>query len=199
MAAEVHKFLPPYHRRIIGNFLDLPPLREHIPRPDGPTQGILYGGDDNVHDAGVLADMLKLVVKLVQGDGGDRLGLIEVELNFLFRRQGVDHVGNAAHQIHRVEHIDGLGAVGHGDGHLVPGPDAQHLQALGTALDLLDHLAVGGGLAHKVKGDVVGVFLGHLFQSLEHRPAEILQVHGHIAHVGGPGSFHFTHTELPPS
>ena len=199
VAAQIHELPPPDHGGVFGDLLDLAPLGEHVARPHGLAQCVLHGGNDDVHDAGVLADVLKLVVELIQRDGGDGLGFVEVELNLLFSRQGMDHVGDAAHQIHGVEHVDGLRAVGHGDGDAVAGADAQHLQALGAALDLLDHFAVGGGLAHEVKGDVVGVLLRHQLQRLEHGAAEIFQMHGHVTHVGGPRGFHFTHTALPPS
>ena len=199
VAAEIHELLPSDDRGVLGDLLDLAALREHIARTDGLAQGILHGGDDDIHDAGILADMLKLIIELVQGDGGDGLRFIEIELNLFFRRQRVDHVSDAPHQVYGVEHIDGLWAVGHGDGHLVPGPDAQHLQALGAALDLLDHLFISGGLAHKIKGNVAGIGLGHLLQRLEHGAAEILQMHGYIPHMGGPGGLDFTHTALPPS
>ena len=41
------------------------------------------------------------------------------------------HVGNAAHQIDGVEQVNGLRAVGHGDGDLVALPDADGIDQIG--------------------------------------------------------------------
>ena len=196
---HIHKFLPPDDRRVLGDLLDLPPLGEHIARPDGAAEGVLHGGDDDVDDAGVLADMLELVVELIQRNGRGGLGGVEIELDLLLRRQGVDHIGDAAHQIHRVEHVDGLRAVGHGDGDLVAGAHAQRFQALSALFDLLHHLAVGGGFAHEIKGDVVGVHIRHALHGLEHAAPEIVQVHGHVAHIVLPRGLYFTHIVPPRS
>jgi len=199
VAGHVHEFLPADHGRILRDLLDLPPLGEHIARPDGAAEGVLHGGDDDVDDAGVLADMLELVVELIQHDGRGGFGGVEIELDLLLRRQGVDHIGDAAHQIHRVEHVDGLRAVGHGDSDLVAGAHAQRFQALGALFDLLHHLAVGGGFAHEIKGDVVGVHIRHALHGLEHAAPEIVQVHGYVAHIVLPRGLYFTHIVPPRS
>ena len=157
--AQIQEFLPADHGRVLGDLLDLSALSEHIARPDGLREGVLDAGDDDVHHLGVGADALELVVELVQRDGRDGLGLVEIELDLLLRRQRVDHVGDGAHPVHGVEHIDGLGAVGHGDGDLVPLADADGAQGLGTAVDLLQHGLIGRALAHEVEGDVIRVLL----------------------------------------
>ena len=101
-------------------------------------------------------------------------------------------------EVHRVEHEDRLRAVGHGDGDLVAGTDAQHLQALGAALNLLHHPPVRRGPAHERKGDVVRIGVCNVLDGLKHRPLKILQVHRHVAHIVLPGCFDFTHSRLPP-
>ena len=143
--------------------------------------------------------MLELVIELIQRDGGSGLGFVEIKFDLLLRRQGMDHVGNAAHQIDSVEHVDGLGAVGHGDGNLIAGAHTQGLQTLGAALDLLHHLFICSGLAHKVKGNIVGILLGDAGHCFKHTALEIVQVHGDIAHIVFPRGFDFTHSALPPS
>ena len=198
-AGHVHKLPPADDRRVVGDLLDLAALGQHIAGADGAAQRVLHRGDDDVDDAGVLADMLKLVVELIQRDGGGGLGLVEIELDLLLRRQGVDHVGDAAHQIHGVEHVDGLGTVGHSDGDLVAGADAQGFQALGALLDLLHHLAVGGGAAHEIESDVVGIFLGNAGHRVKHAALEIVQMHRHVAYIVLPRGLDFTHIVLPPS
>ena len=196
---HVHELLPADHRRVIGDLLDLAPLSQHIAGPDGAGQGVLHRGDDDVDDAGVLADMLELVIELVQRDGGGGLGFVEIEFDLLFRRQGMDHVGDGAHQIDGIEHVNGLGAVGHGDGDLVAGAHAQSLQALGAALDLLHHLSVCSGFAHEIEGNIVGILLGDAGHCFKHTALKIVQMHGHIAHIVFPRGFDFTHSALPPS
>ena len=56
-----------------------------------------------------------------------------------------------------------------------------------------------GGLAHEIKGDVVGIQLGHALHGLEHTALEIVQVHGHIAHIVLPRGLYFTHIVPPRS
>ena len=167
---------------IFANFLDLPPLCEHVTGLDGLRQRILDAGNDDVDHLGVLADGLEFIVELIEGDGGDAFGFVEIELNFLLGGQRMHHVGNAAHQIDGVEQVNGLRAVGHGDGDLVALPDANGFQCLGAGLHLLHQLLVGGGLAHEVKGNVIGVFFGNGLHSLKHGAFKIVKVHGHTAH-----------------
>ena len=186
IAAHPHEFLPADDRGVFGNFLDLPPLCEHVTGLDGLRQRILDAGDDDVDHLGVLADGLEFIVELIEGDGGDAFGFVEIELNFLLSGQGMHHVGNAAHQIDGVEQVNGLRAVGHGDGDLVALPDANGFQCLGTGLHLLHQLLVGGGLAHEVKGNVIGVFFGNGLHSLKHGAFKIVKVHGHTAHGASP-------------
>ena len=198
VARHVHELAPADDGRVLGDLLDLAPLGEHIARADGAGELVLDGGDDDVADLRVLADVLKLIIELVERDGRDGLGRVEIELDLLLGRERMDHVGDAADEVHRVEHEDRLRAVGHGDGDLVAGTDAQHLQALGAALNLLHHPPVRRGPAHERKGDVVRIGVCNVLDGLKHRPLKILQVHRHVAHIVLPGCFDFTHSRLPP-
>ena len=81
--------------------------------PPGEDKGAVDGADPvgEAGGGGVLGEdghrhvrvqgclLYTSVVELVQGDGGDALGLVEVELDLLLGGEGVDHVGDAAHEI----------------------------------------------------------------------------------------------------
>ena len=193
--AQPHEVLPPDDRSVFRYFLNFPAFGEHIAGADGLRQSVPDAGDDDVYDFGVFPDGFKLVVKLIQGNGGDAFGVVQVELNLLLRGQGVDHVGNAAHQIHRIKQVNGLGAVGHSDGDLVAFPDADGFQGFGTGFDLFHQLFVGGGLAHEIKGHILRVFLCDDFHRLEHGPFKIIQMHGGIAHGILPRRFCSNHDQ----
>ena len=107
----------------------------------------------------------------------------------------MDHVGNAAHQVHRVKHEDGLRAVGHGDGHLVALAHADGLEGLGALFHLLYQPAVSGGAAHEVKRHIIGVLVGNFLHGVEHGAFKIIQMHGQTAQMAGPGGLcgNFTH------
>ena len=197
--AHVHEILPANDRCILRDLGNLASLGEHIACADGLGECILYTGDDNIDDTGVLTDVLELIVKLVQRDGGNALGLVEVELDLLFRREGVDHVCNATDEIDGIEHIDSLRAVGHGDGDLVALTYADGLEGAGTFPDLLNHLVIGGGLAHEVERDVLGILLGNQLQCLKHGAFKIIQMQWHVAGMARPrGSGSDLSHSLPP-
>ena len=68
-AAPAHKLVPAQDWGILGDLLHLPPLGEHVAGLDGLRQGILDRGQNDVVQIDVMADGLKLMVKLVQSDG----------------------------------------------------------------------------------------------------------------------------------
>ena len=182
-SAQVQEILPADHGSVRRDLFDLAALRQHIARADGTAQLVLHAGDDDVHHLGILADGLEFIVKLIQRDDAEAFGFIQVEFDFLLRGERMDHVADAAHQVHRIEHENGLGTVGHGDGDPVSLPDAQGLEAFGAGLHLLHQLAVGGGPAHKIEGHVIGIFLCNLLHRIEHGALRIFQMHGHAAHM----------------
>ena len=141
-------------------------------------------------DAGIFPDSGKFAVELIQGNGRHRAGIIQVEFNLLFRRQGVDHTGDTADQIHGIEHIDCLRAVGHGDSQLFTGTDAQGFQRFCTKSDLFNQFCISSGLAHEIKSHIIGVFLCNGFHSFKHGALKIIKVHGYIAHIILPGGFY---------
>ena len=98
----------------------------------------------------------------------------------------MDHVGDAAHQIHRVEHVNGLRAVGQRDGYLVTLAHPDGLQSPRAAVDFLHHAVVGGGFTHEIKGDVVGIRFGDGLHSGDHGAFKVVKVHGHTAQVVSP-------------
>ena len=200
-AGELHEVLPHDDRRILGDLLDLAPLGEHIARLDRGGQRVAHACDDHVDDLRALAHLFKLVVELIERHRRHAFRGVEVELDLLLRRERMDHVRNAADKVDGVEHIDGLRAVRHGDGHLVALAHADGLERLGALLDLADHLAVGRGLAHKGEGNAARIFPGDLLHSLEHRAVKVVKVHRHLAHVVLPGGLYdrITHSLPPPT
>ena len=202
--APAQELLPGQHTCPAGGDLGIPAaLGELIAHLHQGLELVGHGGDDQARQVHGLADAFKLVVKLVQGDGGHRAGIPQIEGDLALRRQGVDHVGNGAHHIHGVEHAQGLGRVGHADGDLVTLPDADGLQALGAGVDLLPHFGIGGALAHELIGDVVGIAAHHLLHPAAHGQGGIIQGSGHLGVPAvEPGRFYlsgFTHKILPPS
>ena len=181
--AQLEEVTPADNGRVGGDLLYLAPLGEHIARADGPGKRILDAGDNDVDDLGVLADVLKLVVELIQRNGRDAFGLVEVELDLLLGGEGMDHVGDAADEVDGIEHVYRLRAVGHGDGDLVVLAHADGLESLGAALYLAHELFIRGGLAHEVEGDVVGVCFGDLRHGLKHGAVKIVQIQGNLANV----------------
>ena len=197
---ELHEVLPHDDRRVLGNLLDLASLGEHITRLDRRGQRVAHACDDHVHDLRALAHLFKLVVELIERHRRHAFRGVEVELDLLLRRERMDHVRNAADEVDGVEHIDGLRAVRHGNGHLVTLAHADGLERLGALLDLADHLAVGRRLSHERKSDVARIFLSDLLHGLEHRAVEVFKVHRHLAHIVFPGRSDngITHILLPP-
>ena len=98
------------------------------------------------------------------------------------------HAGDTADEVDGVEHVDGLGAVGHGYRHAVALADTDGLQSLGTLLYLPDHPGIGRGLAHEVKRHVVGISGGHRSHHVEHRALEVLQMYGNSLGIRIPRS-----------
>ena len=185
--AQAHELVPHDDGRVLGDLFDLAALGEHVAHAQRPGERVPDPGKDDVDDLGVLADGLELVVELIEGHDRDRLGLVEVEFQLLLAGQGVDHVADGADHVHGVEHVDGLRAVRHRDGDLVVFPHADGAQALGAFMDVLDHLPVGGGLAHEVEGDVVGVRLRHVLEHADHRALIVVQRRGDLAQAREPG------------
>ena len=182
MLAQLHKLRPADHRSILWDLFDLSALGEHITRLDGLGESILDGSNHQIDYLGVVPNPLKLVIKLIQRDGGDAFRFIEVEFDLLFCRQRMDHIGNAAHQIDGVEQVNGLRAVGQRNGDPVALTDADGFQRLGAGLDLRDHLPVGGGFSHKIEGNLVGILLCYLLHHFKHGALKVIQMHGHVTH-----------------
>ena len=200
-AGELHEVLPHDDRRVLRDLLDLASLGEHIARLDRRGQRVAHACDDHVDDLRALAHLFKLVVELIERHRRHAFRGVEIKLDLLLRRQRMDHVRNAADEVDGVEHIDGLRAVRHGDGHLVALAHADGLERLGALLDLADHLAVSRRLSHKGKGDVARIFLGDLLHGLEHRAVEVFKVHRHLAHRILPRGLYdrITHSLPPPT
>ena len=195
----MHKLLPANDGRVLGDALDLPPFRQHITRLDGRGQSVLYAGDNDIDHLRVSAHVFKLVVELIQCDGSHTAGFIQIEFYLFFGGERMDHVGDAAHQIHRVEHVNGLWAVGQRYGHLVALAHADGLQRSCTAMDLPHHALVGRGFAHEIKGDVVGIRFGDGLHSGDHGAFKVVKVHGHTAQVVSPRRLHgdLRHYDFP--
>ena len=183
---QLHELLPADDRSVLWNLGDFVALGDHITGLQGLRQLVLDAGEDDIDDAGVLADGLDLAVELVEGYDGDAVRLIEIELYLLLARERMHHAGDTSDEVDGVEHVDRLGAVGHGDGHAVALADADGLQGAGALLYLLDHLSVGGRLAHEVEGHVLGIAGCDGGDHVEHRALKVVQMHGHTLCVGVP-------------
>ena len=183
---QLHELLPADDRSVVGNLGDFVALCDHVAGLQGLRQLVLDAGEDDVYDAGVLADGLDLAVELVEGDDGDAVRLVEVELDLLLARERMHHAGNASDEVDGIEHVDRLGAVGHGDGHAVALADADGLQGAGALLYVLDHPGVGGGLAHEVERHVLGPAGCDGGDHVEHRALKVVQMHGHTLCVRVP-------------
>ena len=142
------------------------------------------------------------MVELVEGDGGDRTGLLDEKLDLALAGQGVDHVGHRAHKIDGVKNRHRLGAVGQGHGDFVPGPDTHGFEGPGADVDLLHHLLIGGPFAHEHIGGAVGEAPGAALHRLVERAALVVEMGGHLPIGGKPGGLHCgfsTHSQVPPS
>ena len=186
--AQAHELVPHDDGRVLGDLPDLAALGEHVAHAQRPGERVPDPGKDDVDDLGVLADGLELVVELIEGHDRDRLGLVDVELQLLLAGEGVDHVRHGADHVHGVEHVDGLRAVRHGDGDAVVLAHADGAQAARAFLDVREHVAVGGGPAHEVEGDGVGVLLRRVLDHVHHGAVEVFQRGGHVAEARQPGS-----------
>ena len=132
-------------------------------------------------------DFRHLPVELIQGQHGLGMGHIQVKSNFLGSGQGMDHVGDGSDAVQGIEAVQGLGGVGHTNGHPVALADAQLHQALGGPVDTLDKFFIGGSLAHKGIGQGLGIFLSGLRHHLIHGQTGIVQRGRCIAVVSPPG------------
>ena len=124
---DLHEIVPADHGSILRDLLDLASFGEHVAGTDGTGKFILDGGDDDIDHLRVFADVLEFVIELIQRHGRHGFGFIQIELDLLFRGKRMDHVGDAAHHVDGIEHVNGLGTVGHGDGDPVTGTDADGL------------------------------------------------------------------------
>ena len=86
VSAHRHKLTPANHRGILRNLPDFSAFRQHISGADGLAQLILHGGNNDIDDAGVLADIFKFMVKLVKGDGCNAVRGVEIKLDLFFCR-----------------------------------------------------------------------------------------------------------------
>ena len=177
-AAKVTAWIGDYLRRSYG----LPdrredPAYENWNRDAENFRGILQLGQDLRH----------LVIELVQSQDGLALGEVQVEGDFLGGGQGVDHIGDGPDAVQGVEAVQGLGGIGHADGHLVPLADAHFVQALGGGLDALHKLRIGSLLAHEHIGHMVRMPLGSSLHHFIHGFVGIFQRSRCIPVIFQPG------------
>ena len=202
--AAVDELMPPDHGGVPGDLLLLPALRQHVAGLDGPGQGVLDGGDDDVFKVHVPADGFELAVELIQRYGVEGTGFLDEEFDLLLAGQGMDHIGHGPHQVGGVEEAHRLRAVRHRDGDPVAGAHADRLQGAGAGVDGLHHGTVGGLLSHEDIGRLVRIHLRRLFHSLHHAAVGIVQRRGDLAPEGEPGCLYvcgncLTHMLLPHS
>ena len=175
-AGKAHELVPADDGRFLGDFLDLAALGEHIACLERLGERVLHAGNDDVDDLGVAADVLELMVKLVEGDRRHAVRLVEVEFDLLLGGKRMDHVRDRTDEVDGVEHINRLRAVRQGDRDLVVLAYADGLERAGAFLDLPDHFTVAGATPHKGKSRIIRILIGRLFDSVEHRSFKILQM-----------------------
>ena len=78
------------------------------------------------------------MIKLVERDGCNALGLVEIKLDLLFGGKRMDHVGDCADEVDGIEHIDGLRAVRQCDRDLVVFAHADRFQRPGALFNFCD-------------------------------------------------------------
>ena len=172
---------------VLGELWHLLALGQRVAQLHHRVQRVLDAGDDQrLERGGVLTDVGELAIELIQRQRGHRLGVVQVELDLALGGQRMDHVGDCAHHVHRIEHGHGLGRVGHGDGHAVVLLHAGSTQCPCAGVNLLHAPAVIGVAAHEVIGDDVGVFLRDVLHSLAHAALEVVQLCGNAIHEGHP-------------
>ena len=102
----------------------------------------------------------------------------------------MDHVGDRSHEVHGVEHHDGLRRVGHADGHAVILAHADCHERTGAGADLFRRCFVGRLAAHEIPGDIIRIFLRHFEHGFGHGLVGILQRRGDGIIEAQPGRFH---------
>ena len=173
-------------------------LRQLLHRPGGLGHGVehiqgdgqLIGDLGNEDGGGVFQLGLNgdhLFIELVQGQNGLALGEVQIEGDLLGGGQGVNHIGNGPDPVQGIEAVQGLGGIGHADGHLVALADAHFVQALGRGVDALHELRIGGLLAHEDIGRVIRILFGGSGHHFIHGLVGILQRSRGISIIFQPG------------
>ena len=133
-------------------------------------------------------DRGNLAVELVERQ--NRLGLreVQIELDFARRGQGMDHVGDGADAVERVEAVDRLRAVRHADGDAVALLDAQCEICLCGGVDFLHELGIRRLFAHELIGVVLGILVGSCLDHFIDGLLRIFQMLRRVAVILEPGS-----------
>ena len=181
MSAQAHEVWPLEDRRVLRYFLYLAALCQHVTHPYRSGQLISDAGDNDILYLCVLTDGFYLVIELVKRDHHHGMRHVEVVFYLLLRAERVHHVGDRSHKIDRVEHVDRLRAVRHGDGDAVILTYAQDPERLCAQVDLIDHVFVCYVLAHEVERDHKRVLLSGLFDLLVHGSVEVFDGQRQIA------------------
>ena len=114
----------------------------------------------------------------------------------------MDHIGDRADSVDSVEALYSLRAVRKSDSDRIPLSYADGAKRLGALLDIVEQLLIGRARAHKVKSDVIRIFLCDQLYGAEHRSLVILKMRGHIAEIFDPRRLCgncFTHQKLTSS
>ena len=111
------ELLPPDDLCGLGHLSHLSALHDVVSLSLHGRKDVLHGCEDQASQDYVLTDICELSVELVQSEADHGLAQLKAEFDLLFTGEGVHHVGDASHFIDCVKHYDGLGRVGHADGH----------------------------------------------------------------------------------
>ena len=132
------------------------------------------------------ANLLKLIIKLVQGYCGNAPGILYAEGDLIHRGKRMHHVCNCADKVYRIKHGKGLGGVGHTYGHLIPRLYAQSHKALCAAVYLFNRLFVCGIAAHEIIGDNIGMLFCRFLHRLRKGAGVVVKMLFNIAVVIQP-------------
>ena len=137
-----------------------------------------------------IPDAGELRIELPERQAEHAVGVVDVVDDLLLAGQGVDHVGHCAHAVDGIEQDNGLGRIGHTDGHPVAGAHALGAQRLGGGMHLSDEILKAHFVAVEVIGRRVGQALGRGLHRVDHGTVEILQRSGNVARCFEPRRFH---------
>ena len=166
-------------------FLDVvfAPLGEVV---DDANQEIHRAGGrdyDNLLQIGVFDDIFYFGVGDINTEHHLGLGAVYIILNFLLGGEGVDHIGNSANFVDRVEHIDFFWGVGHTDSDTVTFLHADSLEGAGDFVNFFNKLPVGDFGVEIGDGGIVWPFTTGIINNIIEPTFGVIKLFGEFFYV----------------